>query len=436
MRLLAVGLLILAWLGAHGTGDPPRTIGPSQASSAHIQHVVIIIQENRSVDNLFQGLPGADTQSYGYDQNGNQVPLQSQPLAPPYDLHHLHPDFLAAYNGGAMNGWNSEGCSKTCPTNAPYSYVQRSDVQKYYDLAEQYTFADRMFQTNQGPSFPAHEYLVSGASTISDGSNLSVSENPIIPGTGKQAGGCNAPPDTYVTLIDQYGNENQTTFPCFKRTSLMSEADQAGISWKYYGYTASYDTFWNAPDSLKDIQKSSDYSSHDIAPSEQVLTDIAAGNLAAITWVTPSLKASDHPSETNGTGPEWVASVVNAIGTSQYWNNTVIFIVWDDWGGWYDHVVPPQYNSYELGFRVPLIAISPYAKAGYVSHVQHEFGSILKFTEERFGLPSMGTTDARADDLSDCFDFGQSQRKFKQIPTKYGASYFLHQPIDTRPADY
>jgi phospholipase C len=127
--------------------------------------------------------------------------------------------------------------------------------------------------------------------------------------------------------------------------------------------------------------------------------------------------------------------VVNAIGQSQYWNSTVIFVTWDDWGGWYDHVKPAQYNSYELGLRVPLIVISPYAKTHYVSHVQHEFGSILKFTEETFGLGSLGTTDVRSDDLSDCFNFGQAPQRFIPISAPLRAEYFLNQPPSTRGPD-
>jgi phospholipase C len=138
---------------------------------------------------------------------------------------------------------------------------------------------------------------------------------------------------------------------------------------------------------------------------------------------------------TDGSGPSWVASVVNAVGESRYWDSTAIFLIWDDWGGWYDHVAPKVYDSYELGFRVPLIVISPYAKLGYVSHVPHEFGSILKFTEETFGLPSMGTTDARADDLSDCFNFSQSPTPFTPISAPLSPSYFLKQPVSSRPPD-
>ena len=130
-------------------------------------------------------------------------------------------------------------------------------------------------------------------------------------------------------------------------------------------------------------------------------------------------------------GPSWVATVVNKIGLSQYWNSTAIFVVWDDWGGWYDPMPPPQYNSYELGFRVPLIVISPYAKRRYISTQQHEFGSILKFAEENLGLPSLGTTDVRADDLADCFNFNRARRKFVPISSPLHADYFLRQPASS-----
>jgi phospholipase C len=139
--------------------------------------------------------------------------------------------------------------------------------------------------------------------------------------------------------------------------------------------------------------------------------------------------------QTDGTGPDWIASIVNAIGESSYWSSTAIFITWDDWGGWYDHVSPTIYNSYELGMRVPLIVVSPYAKAHYVSHVPYEFGSILKFAENVFGLPSLGTTDVRANDLSDCFEFSRAPRRFHHIHAQHSAQYFLRQPISNEPPD-
>jgi phospholipase C len=183
----------------------------------------------------------------------------------------------------------------------------------------------------------------------------------------------------------------------------------------------------------------SDWVNNVIIPETQVLNDISAGKLAQVSWVIPTGVNSDHASYADATGgPSWVASVVNAVGNSSYWSNTAIIITWDDWGGWYDHVPPPKVvndgtswgSGYVYGFRVPLIVVSPYAKAGYISHVQHDFGSILNLVEETFGLPSLGYADAHADDLSDCFDFTQTPIPFKTVNASLNAAHFLH---DTSP---
>jgi phospholipase C len=404
----------------------------NRATQSPIQHVVIIVQENRSVDDLFQFLPNANVQSYGFGSHGNgHIKLQSEPLAAQYDLGHSHQAWLTEYDNGQMNGFDRESCKGMCPKDAAYAYVPQSDVQPYYTLAETYAFADNMFETDQGPSFPSHQYLVSGTSTVSDGSPNKASENPTDP-SGHLVGGCDSPSGSLVKVITPQGSEphSQRTFPCFQRQSLMNELDTAGVSWKYYQATSGAG-LWNAVDAIWSIwSNKSEMAANVVTPPSQVLTDIANGQLADVVWVTPTKAASDHPRDNNGSGPSWVASVVNAIGSSQYWSSTAIFITWDDWGGFYDHVNPTIYNSFELSFRVPLIVVSPYAKTDYVSHVQHEFGSILKFTEETFGLPSLGTTDARADDLSDCFTFSKKPKPFVRIRSKYPPSYFFHLPSE------
>ena len=156
------------------------------------------------------------------------------------------------------------------------------------------------------------------------------------------------------------------------------------------------------------------------AGGNKIINDIASSNLASVSWVIPNSSVSAHSGVNNGGGPSWVASIVNAIGSSPYWADTAIIITWDDWGGWYDHVAPPSViNSYEYGFRVPLVVVSPYAKPQYVSHQVYDFGSILKFIENTFGLQtvSSGYADALAtNDLSDCFDFNQTPLTFQTVP--------------------
>lgn len=410
----------------------PTATRSSPSASSKIAHVVIIFQENRTPDNLFNGLPGADTVRVGINSAGKKIRLAPIGLTAPYDLGHAHGSFETEYDAGKMDGFDqvSSDCRGVAvcvpPHRRAYGYVPRDEVGPYFIMAERYAFADRMFQTNQGPSFPAHQYIVSGTSAIVDGSKLRAAENPFHP-RGTSSGGCDSPSGSLVAVIDSSGNENARVFPCFRRISLMRVLDENSLTWRYYQGSAG-PGIWNGPDAVLGIFKSRNYGEHVVTPPSQVLKDIAAGKLADVVWVTPTALSSDHALANDGTGPSWVAAVVNAIGESPYWNDTAIFVTWDDWGGWYDHVKPPRYNSYELGFRVPLIAISPYAKAHYVSHARHEFGSILKFVEKTFGLPSLHTTDVRADDLMDCFDFSQKPRKFKRIPAKYPPQYFFGQP--------
>ena len=193
---------------------------------------------------------------------------------------------------------------------------------------------------------------------------------------------------------------------------------------------------WSAYDANKYVYNGADWKSDVIAPQSQFLTDVSNGKLRQITWVTPTWMNSDHPGTGSNTGPQWVASVVNAVGQSKYWDSTAIFIFWDDYGGWYDPEPPAYVDSGGLGFRLPMIIVSPYAKQGYVSHVHYEHGSILKFVEDQFGLGRLSASDKRAaSPEKDCFNFKAAPRKFQVIPTVLGKDYFLHQPPDYRLPD-
>jgi phospholipase C len=310
------------------------------------------------------------------------------------------------------------------PANPQFRYVDNSTglLDPYFQLAEQYTFGDRMFQTNQGPSFPAHQFIISGTSAPSTDSDLFVSENPGGVANAGNNTGCTAPSTETVKVINPAGSEAQKIYPCFDHRTLVDYLDFRGVSWRYYAPSAG--SIWTGPNAIQHLRFGSDWSNNVVLNSAQVLTDIADGQLANVSWVIPTGQESDHPGG-NELGPSWVASIVNAIGNSQYWDNTVILITWDDWGGWYDHVAPTIINSYEYGFRVPLIVVSPFAKQGYVSHVTHDFGSILKFIEEVYRLPSLGYADENADDLSDCFDFHRHNR-FQTIKAPHDAKYFIN----------
>ncbi len=437
LLFLAFGLLLtLNACGGPGFGIP----------LGKISHVVVLIQENRTPDNLFHDpvliTRGADIASSGRNSDGQTVPLTPASLGVGYDLSHAHAAFSAMYSDGKMNGADKVPlfCYRApCPPKPQFKYVQASDVAPYFQMAEQYTFADRMFQTNQGPSLPAHQFLLSGTSAPTAGSRYFVAENSNYDLTG----GCNSPAWISVNLIGPDGKESGSMFPCFEHRTLTDELDAKGLSWLYY--TPNATSYWNAPIAIQHLcqpQATNGQSvctgeawTHVVIPSKRVLTDIANRQLSAVTWVTPAGQNSDHPGSIHSKGgPSWVASVVNAIGNSPYWSNTAIIVTWDDWGGWYDHVPPPKVindgrswgSGYVYGFRVPLIVISPYAKPAYISHMNHDFGSILNFIEQVFRLHSLGYADAYADNLSDCFNFKQTPLQFKTIDAPLKADYFIN----------
>jgi phospholipase C len=146
--------------------------------------------------------------------------------------------------------------------------------------------------------------------------------------------------------------------------------------------------------------------------------------------VVPNYHNSDHPGNKSDTGPSWVASVVNAIGKSPAWRSTAIVIVWDDWGGLYDHLAPPfKDDQGGLGLRVPAIVVSPFAKRGYVTHRVYEFGSIVRLIEDNWNLGRLGTTDQRsASLLTDAFDFAQKARPYSSLTPRYSQKYLERQP--------
>jgi phospholipase C len=430
--------------------------GDSFDASGKIQHIVVIVQENRTPDNLFHDpvliANGADIVDSGLNSSGDSIPLKPTSLGVDYDLSHAHSAFVAMYNAGKMDGADhvTIACynSSNCPANPQFAYVQASDVGPYFQLAEQYSFGDRMFQTNQGPSFPAHQFILSGTSAPTATSNMFVAENPF-----KDEAGCAAPIGSFVELIDASGDESSWVYPCFEHATITDELKANGLSWRYYAPNAG--SIWTAPNAIQHMCGpnappphaaacvGSDWVNNVVLYTTQnpapILTDISNKKLPDVSWVIPAGQNSDHPGALNSTGgPSWVAAIVNAIGTSAYWWNTAIIITWDDWGGWYDHVRPPQVindgtswgSGYVYGFRVPLIVVSPYAKPRYISHVTHDFGSILNLMEHNFGLPSLGYADARADDLSDCFNFRQDPIRFQKILAPLNAEHFLH---DRRP---
>ncbi len=414
--------------------QPPAIIARAHAArhrmpSSPIQHIVFIIQENRSFDDLFQGYPGANTVSSGLDHKGKAVPLQPVPLEAPYDILHDMTRFLLAYDGGKMDGFNREPAGDHHKSKFPqYGYVPGAETAPYFQLANRYVLNDDTFTSQLDGSFTAHQYLIAAQANDSVG----------FPSGG--VWGC--PTGIVTTLLPNHtiGPPQSACFGTLYPSSyptLASELDAAGLTWRYYAPApGSSGSLWSAYQAIDYIFNGPEWATNVISPQTQILTDPANGTLANVTWVVPDAADSDHAGTKSNTGPQWVASVVNAIGESPFWDSTAIFVVWDDWGGWYDHVPPPQLDNDGLGIRVPLLCISPFAKTNYVSHVQLETASLLRFAEDTFGLAQLAAADTRAADAGgDCLNYGVKRRPFVKLRTKVAPSAFLRRPPSFAPPD-
>lgn len=420
-------------------GTDSRSLPPpaKRNTASPIQHVVFIIQENRSFNNLFMGYPGAKTQRYGYDTTGAKIVLRSQGLAQDWDIEHFSQAFFAACDSQKslpgthckMDGWNNEGAGIGSPTNYAYAYVPRIETKPYWDIAKQYVLADKMFASNLDGSFIAHQYDVAAyASRAVD--------------SPESAWGCEGGPSDTIQRLTAKRTYASSILACFDNPTIGSEADAAGVSWHFYAGSVNGDGgVWSSYQADSPIYNGPDWTTDVINPPSQFLTDIAAGTLANVTWITPTYENSDHPDVDSSTGPAWVASLVDAIGTSKFWDSTAIFIMWDDWGGWFDPV-KPVFEDYDgLGFRVPLLMISPYAKQGYVTEVQYETSSVLRYIEDNFGLPPLAKSDERADDpATDAFDYNQRPRTFRKFRGSKPNAYWIRRdrmsPWHAKPAGF
>jgi phospholipase C len=489
-RALCLGICVVAasfgLTACGGTASLPNAASVqalSKSRSSPIAHVVIIVQENRSFDNFFARFPGADGATRGEMEvkEGSKyvdkwVKLKAHTLVLNTDIAHCHSSFETAYDDQKMDGFNLVPLGECAESRAPvgtlvYQYVKESQIKPYWDMAEQWVLADHLFQTQGSGSFTAHQDLIRGGTCITSIASCetpSAATESLVDTPDGWPWGCDTQfTDTVTYTIDPSGDVAKNgPFPCSNRfpdygsngyETLRDLLDAAGVSWKYYtpcfstsdGCTPSGTCprcdgdLLNAFDVIYPVRYSSEWGKNVSMPETNIFRNIRHGELPAVSWVIPSDENSDHPGEKVDNGPSWVASIVNAIGGSSYWNSTAIFIVWDDWGGFYDNAVPPFQDKYGgLGFRVPAIVVSPYAvkgkgsRGGYISHTHFEFGSILRYIESNWDLGSLGTTDERAKNIgSYVFDYNQAPRKFSAIPSRYSAQYFENLPSTPQHGD-
>ncbi len=459
--LLAAAVSALAGCAGSSSSMPSATYGGSRSpnsssSPSPIQHVVIIVQENRTFNNFFATFPGADGTTVGKIakdsacgvSKAGTIALTKSNLVIPHDLAHNIGGYFSAYDKGKMDGFDKVLNSSKVPECAfPYQYTDPAQIAPYIDMAAQYVLAEHMFTTQGSSSFVAHQDLIAGGTQVKSSPPMMVTNDPGCSGL-KCYWGCDAPKTTHTSLITMAGAwkpyVNKGPFPCFTYATMRDLLDAGGISWRYYvpPSNQNFGKLMSAFDAIKAVRYGPEWTDgHISTPQTNIFSDVSGGQLPAVSWVMPDEPDSDHPGETKDTGPQWVASVVNAIGESSYWNSTAIVIVWDDWGGLYDNLSPQQVGFGGLGLRVPAIVISPYAKigagsqGGYISSTAYEFGSILKYVEQNWNLGSLGTSDYRANSLIDCFDYTQSPRAFTQIPSSLSKEYFIRRKPSYLPVD-
>jgi phospholipase C len=438
-------LLLLGCSSSTALGYPTvpghlAVVPAAAAAAGRIKHVVIIVQENRTFDNLFYGYRGSRYARWGRMHDGTAIALRPHGLRGE-SIFATWRVQIADWDHGRMDRFDLSplGMNGTRLAGAyAYTYVPREEVAPYWDMASQYVLADEMFPTMFGGSFTGHLDLIAATSSLNPTTSL-VDTPTAMPW------GCDAPEKTTTfTLNAQRVESSLGPFPCLQQFRTVADAlDTAHLSWRYYAPALHGGDpgglVWSEFDAIRAARYGADWRNV-VSPQTRVLSDAASGRLPAVSWVIPDAADSDHPGLTRGTGPSWVAAVVNAIGKGPQWDSAAIVVLWDDPGGWYDHVPPPQLDFRGLGIRVPALVISPYAKAHYVSHTQYEFGSVLKLVEQVFGLPPLGSvaagyTDARATSMLDCFEFTQPPRAFVPIPAPYSAQYFLRRPPSLRAPD-
>ena len=346
----------------------PRSTAP--AAPSPIERIVVVLQENHTYDNYFGTYPRGDGTA------GKAIRLPSTAGGPPSvppshsgtltpnDLNHNWNSAHSDFDAGAMDGFvYSEGDPATM------SYFDRTDLPHYWAAADRFVLCDRYFTSAMTESAPNHLYLVAGTSG---------------------------------------GLRDDRVPPTLDFPSIFESLDGAGVSWKVYGFTSWYRRFAYIQAHPLLRQR--------FAPGAGFGEDLAAGRLAQVSYVIGAPGGDEHPPKNVQTGQDSVAhDLINAVGASPYWPTTAVFLTWDDFGGFYDHVAPPVVDAFGYGFRVPCLILSPYARAGLIDHVVNDHTSILRFIETRYGLAPLASRDGAANDLAEAFDFAGPPRPFAPI---------------------
>jgi phospholipase C len=410
----------------------PSRLADGTPSAIHlIRHVVIIMQENRSFDSYFGTYPGADGIP-GLAGNPGRIPCSPDPVThvcvkPYHDTSdrnwggpHGYPDALRDISHGRMNGFVAiarAGRRQACAN--PYApecslapqkpdvmgYHNAHEIPNYWDYARHFVLQDHMFQSDLSWSLPDHLYLVSGWSAYCGVRGDPMSCHPSVRARGP---------------LPEWPQSSAGKTPDYAWTDLTYLLHRYGVSWRYYvalgnepdcvngamlcgpvAQSASTPGIWNPLPYFDTVRQ--DHQLRNVVPLRVFYRDARSGTLPAVSWIAPADRMSEHPPNLVTAGQTYVTGLINSIMRSPDWSSTAIFLCWDDWGGFYDHVRPPVVDSQGYGLRVPALVISPYAKRGYVDHQILSQDAYLKFIEDDFlhGQRINPRTDGRPDPRPD-----------------------------------
>ncbi len=424
-----------------GAAGEPTPFLPGGREEFPIKHVIYIIKENRTFDNYFARFPGAEGTDIGLTSDGTTVKLSVATDVMEPDLGHSFFDGVKAINGGRMDGFDLVRNGKTLNG---YSSFTREGIPNYWAYAAFFVLSDHTFSSMYGPTFPEHLYTVGAQAGRVTGNKLETN----VPG-----GYCDDPGETVYRFIRLTNDERKIVMAaeeqvdlatvgsywervraCFNFEVLPDQLNERGISWRYYADDGSW---MNALLAIKHIRYSK-YWGKNVQPEENLLADITNERLKSVSWVVPGPGFNEHPGGPSVCmGENWTVQHINAIMQSKYWKNTAIFLTWDDFGGFYDHVAPPHYDEMGLGPRVPMLIISPWTKEGFIDHTTYEFSSVLRFIETIFGLSCMTDRDCNSSTMFNAFDFEQEaapkerrlilrERDCTGLPAKVAAEYERH----------
>lgn len=443
LRAPLVGLLLFAVVAAacdgtseRGASPTPRRPSPSPLTGRAspvaapdlvdasvfqtrwpIKHVVFLIKENRTFDNLFGTFPGANGTRVGRDDGVKRPLVRGTDGRTSSDIPHCYTCALAAWNDGKMDGFDQTASADRWA----YTQLHKDQLPNYWHWARSFVLADNFFASAQGPSFPNHLYTIAAQSG-------GAHDNPRRDDFFSNSFGCDAPDVEKVLVYDSEGRVKAVP-PCFDFQTEGDLLNGAGIPWAYYAATETQRGYiWSAYSAIRRYRMHPTRWDRHMFPVDQVVRDIELGALPPVTWITPRFELSEHPEWNFCYGENWSTQVINAIMRSSMWPTTAIFLTWDDYGGFYDHVPPPQVDDFGFGIRVPLIVISPYARQGVVDHHLGEFSSVLRFIEDNWGLTQLTHRDRDAANMSYDFDFSKAPRPPDPLPlrtdctgTKFGA---------------